>query len=274
MSVMQTFNSDSNCVSENSTRMLGNGKQERRKLSRFSRLLLLAAVGCGALHTLGCASGLLMLTNSDDAIERAFGTSTEDSENAGLTPQQSSLACLRTAYELDKQNHYYEAASLYERARTFNPKVKGVSRRLAVLYARMNQADKARTEFDRAIEETPNEADLYSDAGFFYLQNGDYEKAEASLAKGLKLDPNHAKSNMHLAMLRAKQGQPDESLALFKKVVGPAEAHANLGVLLAKQGKLEQARSHFEQAQQLDSEAEVPRAFLDYLTNQSKSAVQ
>jgi Tfp pilus assembly protein PilF len=274
MSVMQTSNRDSNGTSVKRASKWGNGKQECRKLSPFSRLLLIAAVGCGSLQTLGCASSLLMLTNSDDAIEKAFGTSTEDSENTGLTPQQSSLACLRTAYELDKQNHLYEAASLYERARTFNPKVKGVSRRLAVLYARMNQADKARMEFDRAIEETPNEADLYSDAGFFYLQNGDDEKAEALLDKAFKLDPNHAKSNMHLAMLRAKQERPDESLTLFKKVVGPAEAHANLGVLLAKQGKLEQARSHFEQAQQLDSEAEVPRAFLDYLANHSKSAVQ
>lgn len=274
MSVMQTSGRDHNCSSEKSATKLVDRKHENRSLSKLPRLLLLAAVACGALQSPGCASGLLMLTNSDDAIERAFGTSAEDSENSSLTPHQSSLACLRTAHELDKQNHLHEAASLYERARNFNPKVKGVSRRLAVLYARMNQDDKARTEFERAIEESPNEVELYSDAGYFYLQSGDYEKAEMLLDKASKLEPNHAKSNMHLAMLRAKQGRPEESLALFKKVVGPADAHANLGVLLAKQGKLEQARSHFEQAQQLDSEAEVPRAFLDYFANQSKSAVQ
>ncbi len=66
-------------------------------------------------------------------------------------------------------------------------------------------------------------------------------------------------------MLRAKQQRLDESLELFQQIVGPAAAHSNLGVLLAKAGKRDEAIEHLEQAQSMDPTLPVPPAFLKHL---------
>lgn len=175
------------------------------------------------------------------------------------------MACLKTAHQLDSQHHDREAIALYERARGFDPKLKNVSRRLAVLYAQSKDTAKAKVEFDNAIAESPKDASLRSDAGYFFLQSGDLENAEAQLLESRNLATGHPQGTIHLAMLRAKQERVEESLALFKEVVGPAPAHANLGVILAKAGKRDLAIKHLEEAQRLDPSLPVPPAFLNQL---------
>ena len=45
-----------------------------------------------------------------------------------------------------------------------------------------------------------------------------------------------------------QQGRCDDSYAAFTHVVSPAKARSNVGVLLAKQGKVEEAKEALRQA--------------------------
>lgn len=205
------------------------------------------------------------MTQSSSTKNLLTSLNAEKPASGELSEKQSAKACLTTAYQLDSQHHSREAIALYERARGFDPKLKNISRRLAVLYAQSKDATKAKVEFDNALRETPKDASLQSDVGYFYLESGDLENAEKHLVESRKLTPNHPQGTVHLAMLRAKQNRFDESLALFKEVVGLAPAHSNLGVILAKAGKRDEAIQHLEEADRLDPSLPVPKAFLKHL---------
>ncbi len=144
----------------------------------------------------GCANRLL--TDSFTSTAALQSLAEEVPAAAELSPQTSALACLKTAEELQNQQHVPEAIALFERARTFDPQLKEVSRKLAVLYAQSKDVAKANIEFERALAETPKDADLRSDAGYFYLQTGDLEKAEVQLNKALELSPKHPQGTIHL----------------------------------------------------------------------------
>lgn len=212
----------------------------------------------------GCANGLFSQSASSPSV-MLTSLNKETAVNSELSPRESALACLKTAHQLDHQNHTREAIALYERARGFDQRLANVSRRLAVLYAQTKEAVKAKVEFERAIAETPKDALLRSDAGYFFLQSGDLENAEEQLLAAQQLSENNPKVTVHLAMLRAKQDRLDESIALFEKVVSPASARSNLGVILAKAGKHELAIQYLEEANRLDPSLPIPPAFLKQL---------
>ena len=48
-------------------------------------------------------------------------------------------------------------------------------------------------------------------------------------------------------------------------MIGPAAAHSNVGVLMAKQGRYDQAKQAFHQALAPDPTLQQPKAFLAYL---------
>jgi hypothetical protein len=62
-----------------------------------------------------------------------------------------------------------------------------------------------------------------------------------------------------------------ESIELFTKVVGPAAAQSNVGVLAAEQGDYDVARKAFLEAQRLDGTLKQPKAFLAYLDNRQSA---
>ncbi len=212
----------------------------------------------------GCANGLFSQSASSPSV-MLTSLSNETRVNSELSPREWALACLKTAHQLDNQDHTREAIALYERARGFDQKLANVSRRLAVLYAQTKEAVKAKVEFERAITETPKDALLRSDAGYFFLLQGDLENAEVQLAAAQELSDNNPKVTVNLAILRAKQDRLDESLALFEEVVSSASARSNLGVILAKEGKHELAIQYLEEANRLDPSLPIPPAFLKQL---------
>ena len=62
------------------------------------------------------------------------------------------------------------------------------------------------------------------------------------LRKAIEIDPKHAKALTNLGMVLAAEQRFDESFEMFSKAVGPAAAHSNVGVLMAKQGRNDDAR--------------------------------
>lgn len=181
-----------------------------------------------------------------------------------LTAREKADACLATANELDKAGHAREAILLYEKARQHNPALKQVARRLAVLYDQEENSVRSQAEFQLALKHAPRDASLLSDYGNFYLRHGRTDVAEQWLRKALAVEKDHPEATNNLATLLARRGDYEESLKLFSKSVGPAAAHSNLGVILAKDGKTDLAKQHFEKSLSLDPTLRQPQAFLAY----------
>ena len=143
----------------------------------------------------------------------------------------------------------------------------------------------AERSFLRGIELNPNDVELHNSLGWTLYQDARGQEAVVEFEKALALDPKHVKAhnNMALALVElgrledaashlrqsvalepaaeiysdlgfivARLGKPDEATALYRKAleVDPtcASAHANLGLEAAKTGDYVEAAAHYRQA--------------------------
>lgn len=161
-------------------------------------------------------------------------------------------AALATAREFERTGFDSEAIAQYLRAREQGSTDPEISWRLAVLHDRQGHLELARKEYDLAVNASPNNPDLQNDYGYFLYLQHDYTHAKKTLEQALALKPGHARAHTNLAMTLVALGESAAALVHFEKVVSPAEAQYNLGVLLAQQGRLAEARRALDAAKQLN----------------------
>ena len=178
---------------------------------------------------------------------------------------QSAEDCLKAAREMEAHDQDLAAIEQYERARTFEPQLPGVARHLAVLYQRTGDVDRAAVEFTAALKEEPQHADLWNDAASFRFQRGEYAKAEDAAREAIHLSPDHKRAWVNLGLSLAEQKQHDEAFAAFERAAGSAAAHNNLGIILARQGRLDDARRELAEARRLDPTLRPPPAVAEFL---------
>jgi len=149
----------------------------------------------------------------------------------------------------EKDEH---AIAQLERARELDPGIKGVAHLLAVLYDRQGRIDAAEREYLQALKETKNSPDVLNDYGYYLYCREELTRAEEVLRDCLQQDRTHKTAMLNLGMVLAKQGKNEESFAAFEKVVGPAAAHHNLGMLELRAGSRQEGLRHLQQAANRD----------------------
>jgi Tfp pilus assembly protein PilF len=232
---------------------------------------LLACVGC-----LGCAS-VPMFSSLNAA--RTTGTdaprATTPESSDSLPPKQAAEACLATAKELRSHGHAHEAILLYERARQLNPQERQVSRFLAVLYDQDGNDARSLTEYRKALELAPHDADLLNDFGYYFYRRRDWRQAEEQFRRAIAQSPEHERAWVNLGLALGEQERFQESFEAFSKVLGPAAAHSNVGVILAAHQRRSEAEGAFKQALAIQNDLPQPRAFLAHLEQpQSETGLQ
>ncbi len=188
-----------------------------------------------------------------------------------LPPKEAARACIACAEELERHASEPEAIAFYERARQHDPKCH-VSSRLAVLYDRQGDFQKAQEEYRKALKEAPRDADLLNDMGYGYYTRGRWAEAEKYLRQALLVKPDHAHATINLGMCLGEQGRYLEALELFNKVLTPAQAHCNLGFIFTTQHKWQEAKHAYREALQLDPDIPLARAALAKLEKAEKQA--
>jgi Tfp pilus assembly protein PilF len=226
-----------------------------------------------ACQLTGCAStglsssflnaGFAQTGSNDAAADPASDPAHE------LPPAQASEACLATARELQSHGHAPEAIILYERARQLNPRQKQISRFLAVLYDQQGNDQRALVEYRKALELTPKDPALLNDFGYYYYRRRDWRQAEEFFRKAIAAAPDEERAWVNLGLALGEQGRYQESFDAFAKVVGPAAAHSNVGVILASHQRLAEARSAFQHALAIQPDLPQAKAFLAHLDAQN-----
>ncbi len=228
---------------------------------------LLAASDRGLAQTPGSepakASRLAAVGNIFTRKPPSFGSSQTPVKDKELKPAEAARACMKTADELAQHGHRREAILLYERAKGLDPKVQ-VSRYLAVLYDQESSPE-AISEYNLAVAASPKDADLLNDFGYYYYKRGDMTNAEQQLRAAIGQSPRHERAWVNLGMVLGEQGRYRESFEAFAKVVSPAAAHSNVGMILAKNGRQIEAQQELRQSLSLEPDLEQPRAVLAYL---------
>ena len=194
--------------------------------------------------------------------------------SSDLSAEESAVLCLKTAEQMAQGGDLLGAASFYEQARRLDPNAIDYSRRLASLYDQLDSSEQAKKEYQKAVEQDPTDADLLNDFGVFFLRREQWAESEVWFRKSLTVQPQHERATVNLAISLGMQNQLKESYDLFQRSVGAAAANSNLGVLLARQGRNEEARNHFQQAITLDPSLTSARTQLAQLSDPQRQSVR
>ena len=123
-------------------------------------------------------------------------------------------------------------------------------------YARLLVTDKkyveARAEFQSLLKEFPNNADVTMAVALLSLQLSDYDIAETQLLRALETDYKDLDAvRFYLGQVNEERKRPEDALRWYSSVNGGDQyvpARARYAGILAKQGKLGDARKYLQEA--------------------------
>jgi tetratricopeptide (TPR) repeat protein len=137
------------------------------------------------------------------------------------------------------------------------------------------------SDFDRAVQlsrsalqEFPNNAQIWTLQGIALASEGDGAKALAAFQQALKISPNHIPALQGAAQVEFQSGNRDAAHLLRRLLqLRPSDptAHAMLAVLNYREGKCSEAAAHFEKAGELlDSQLDALHAYATCLVRLKK----
>ena len=167
---------------------------------------------------------------------------------------------------LKNTGRYGEAIDEYDRLFAFDFDFERAYHQFGYLLAQEGYFAKAKAYLILAAVREPENASIQYTLGTVHLRLGEYDFAVESLSESDRRYPNDASTLYLLAQAKAGNGNRDEAIALFERVLAldyePARAHFALGMLFLEQDEKPKALQHFESALQIDPSFEEAQKYL------------
>jgi len=144
------------------------------------------------------------------------------------------------------------AAAVYRKVLVADPGNAIAHHRLGVIAARDELYDEAIKHFDAATKDGNTSAELMADLGYVHYLRKDYDSANRCLLEAVKLNPSYKPARNNLGLVLAKQGKIKESFAQFRKATNDAGAYANLAYVQSQMGDLQGAEANYHKALERD----------------------
>lgn len=144
------------------------------------------------------------------------------------------------------------------------------SYRVRLNYARylvdLRRWEKARGQFREVVRLRPNDRETIYALGLLSLQTGHLDDADKRFRRVVQLNPRHEQARLYLGEVAEKRKRLDEAVTWYGGVTTPPhrfEAQLRLAIVLAKQGKMEQARKHLAETKPRGEDEIVQRALAE-----------
>lgn|GEM_PF-1317717 len=188
------------------------------------------------------------------------GTRTKNAEQGELQ--------LAVARQLETQGKLPEALQAYRSvAETF--RLPAAYHRLAVVHDKTGDFEAAARTYEQALQLDPSNAELLCDVGYSYMLQQRWQEGEAFLRRAVTVAPQLARAHNNLGMLLARTGRIDEALAQFTKGGGSeAQARTNLAFALVNQQRPDEARRQLQLALAQDPSLSAAQQLLSLLARQ------
>lgn len=174
-----------------------------------------------------------------------------------LKENPESLDLLLTLARANERNsHWSEARSWYEKALQASPEDQRIRSKLALMFWMEGNAGSALAELDKVLEKKPDDAEALNDQGLINIALGRFKEARASFDRAISANPAYADARLNRANLYAVQGKPGKALDDLEAGLSSAPSNVKLliarGQVLRSQGKYFEAYSSFETAHVLE----------------------
>ena len=160
------------------------------------------------------------------------------------------IAMARTLEEGGKPN---EAAVVYAQALKKDPRRADACLHLAILCDRQGKVEEAASWYKQAHNLAPGDPDVHASQGYGLYLRREWQAAEKHLRQALALCPDHQRAHNNLGLVLARCGRKEEALAEFRLAgCSEAEARSNLAHALSLQGRWDAALVQYRAALRVD----------------------
>lgn len=277
---------DGRCVKRagNVSRCRGAGRAAARSLGLVVSLAFAALPGC-LHHELGpstppveaAARSSEKAAPADGFVHRMFHKDTR------RLPKAETCTAIGVMRERMAENEHYapqrdqlraEAIRAYRKAIELDPTEVKAWQGLARVYEAQGDIDQAVDILQNAVAKNPTEACLWYDQGMLHARHKHWDASLKCLRTAVEKDPENRLYLKTLGFGLARTGRYDESLACLQKAMSAAEAHCNLGRMLAHLQQPEASRQHLRRALELDPKLALARQLLDQLDGRQPAAAE
>jgi Flp pilus assembly protein TadD len=133
-----------------------------------------------------------------------------------------------------------------------NPQLKEAHRLNALAYARIGLASRSRDSYSKANQGNREDPQLLNDLGYALYLSGKYNQAVKLLKRAVQSDPDSKRFRNNLALAQFRLGKTDDAKKSFIAAGGDFDGHFNMGTLLSRTGKTEEAIGEFEAARRIN----------------------
>jgi tetratricopeptide (TPR) repeat protein len=127
------------------------------------------------------------------------------------------------------------------------------------IHLRNGELDKARVEFEKALELNPNYSDALLNIGEVLRLQGRVAEAEHFVKRALRVDPNSIGALAQLGEIKRDMGDLDEAIRLFQEGLAIDDSYPfvflGLGDVLQRAGRYEEAEEAFRRVLQLNPDS-------------------
>ncbi|HEX3872027.1 MAG TPA: tetratricopeptide repeat protein, partial [Pirellulales bacterium] len=162
----------------------------------------------------------------------------------------------------EKHGNGDEAIEKYKRALEIDPDHLAALVGLGRAYDRQNRLDDAMKCYLHAVEKHPHEAGAMNDLALCFARQGKYADSMETLRLAIREQPDKVLYRNNLATVMVEIDQVDEAVAQLENVHGRPVACYNVGVLLARRGRMSAAMEQFRLASTADPSFEEARQWL------------
>ena len=174
-------------------------------------------------------------------------------------------------FELGRGN-FDVALEHYQTAAEWDAHSAPAQHELAVVYSSLNRPLDAVKALQSAVKLAPREAQYQFELGLAWNEAGDLAHAQSAFEYAVKLAPNHAQAwyNLGLARSTAGQLQPAVEALLHAESADATDPRAPYAraTILARQGKIDEAKVALRRCLQIQPDYSPAREFLNRFTTQ------
>lgn len=141
-----------------------------------------------------------------------------------------------------------QARQSFQKALDAEPKHPEALVSLARLSAAEGDRERARQYLNQATQYHPQSAGVWYEVGIYHCKRKEWQPALDSLSKAHHLEPDNREITKTYGFTLARAGRTDQAVTCLSKVMGPAQAHLNVGGLLAHMNQPEQSKQQLRAA--------------------------
>ena len=210
---------------------------------RFDRRSLLFFAAAVCLSASGCAVPSMVA----DVIPGGVGRLSLD---GSMSRDEVGDVNFSIAHALETEGQLEKAAALYQQILKTDPDRTRALHRLAITHDKLGDRERSQELFRKALEESGEDPDLLADYGYSLYLAEEFEKSEHILRRAVEAAPEHSRARLNLGLVLARQGRIAEAEQAFARS-GLAEDESRMNIAFARSlnGDLSAAREIYARLQ-------------------------